>query len=308
MPPTGIHAPKNRGSPREIPLERDPSCRSVGAIGDLGHDTAVHREGDHYVGSLSRDWEIWGPMGGYVAALALRAAGAHTRFDRPASFVCHFLGVAGFGPVELEVRTLRGAKRAESMRVSLSQGGTPILEAMVWSVANDLDALTHDVVAFPEAAGAPHQHPTIAERLEGAGGASAAHRFWENFEARPIDWVDSWDERESGAPEWMEWLRFIPDPDTSNPWIDASRLLMLVDVGSWPAVTRHHVDTNGLYAPSIDLACHFHRFRPDSRDLLIRGVAPSGADGLITSHQQVWAADGTYLASGISQLLCRPVR
>ena len=38
--------------------------------------------------------EIWGPMGGYVASVALRAAGAHSRFDRPASIVGHFLGVA----------------------------------------------------------------------------------------------------------------------------------------------------------------------------------------------------------------------
>src|SRR5262249_38784813 len=45
---------------------------------------------------LSRDWEIWGPNGGYVAAIALRAAGVATALRRPASLAGHFLGVADF--------------------------------------------------------------------------------------------------------------------------------------------------------------------------------------------------------------------
>ena len=55
-------------------------------MGDLGDRhrgrraaTAATRRG------MSRDWEIWGPNGGYVASIALRAAGAHSRFDRPGS-------------------------------------------------------------------------------------------------------------------------------------------------------------------------------------------------------------------------------
>ena len=41
-------------------------------MGDLGQDTAVQLQPDGtYEASLSADWEIWGPMGGYVAAVAL---------------------------------------------------------------------------------------------------------------------------------------------------------------------------------------------------------------------------------------------
>jgi acyl-CoA thioesterase-2 len=248
-------------------------------------------------------------MGGYVASTALRAAGAHTTFPRPASLVGDFLGVADFGSVDITTTTLRKAKKAESVRVTVAQRGNPVFEALVWAVADELAALTHEAVTPPPDAGRPLDHPTVRERLAASGIEPAPpFPFWENFEERMIEWVDDWDNRPSGDPVWTAWLRFLPDPDTSDPWIDASRLLVLVDIGSWPSVVRHHVDTAGMYAPSIDLACHFHRLRPDSQQLLAHGTSPSGADGLITSHQSVWADDGTFLASGISQLLCRPTR
>lgn len=165
------------------------------------------------------------------------------------------------------------------------------------------------MVSRPRVSGGPSDYPTVADRLAAVGrDEKPPYPFWNNFEARPITWIDDWDERAPAAPEWTEWLRFVPDPDTTDPWIDAARLLILVDVGSWPAVVRHHVDTGGLYAPSIDIACHFHRLRPESSYLLVDGTSPSGADGLITSHQRVWAEDGTFLASGVSQLLCKPMR
>ena len=56
-------------------------------MGDFALDTAVSGEDGRYTATLSHDWEIWGPNGGYVAAIALRAAGAHSRFDRPATVI-----------------------------------------------------------------------------------------------------------------------------------------------------------------------------------------------------------------------------
>ena len=40
-------------------------------------------------------------MGGYVAAIALRAAAAESRFDRPATFYCQYLGQGAFAPVDI---------------------------------------------------------------------------------------------------------------------------------------------------------------------------------------------------------------
>lgn len=57
----------------------------------LDRALALEGEGPVYATTLSREWEIWGPNGGYLAALALRAAGLGAEIGRPASFYCHFL-------------------------------------------------------------------------------------------------------------------------------------------------------------------------------------------------------------------------
>ena len=48
-------------------------------MGDVEIDTAPEPVGDgRYRAGCMGDWEIWGPCGGYVAAIALRAAGAES--------------------------------------------------------------------------------------------------------------------------------------------------------------------------------------------------------------------------------------
>ena len=57
-------------------------------MGDLAVDTATEQIGPNtFLCDLSPDWEIWGPNGGYLASVALRAAGIasgqrSTRFDQ----------------------------------------------------------------------------------------------------------------------------------------------------------------------------------------------------------------------------------
>jgi len=66
-------------------------------MGNLGRDTAVEQIDEHrYRATLNKDWEIWGPMGGYIASYALRAIASESPFARPASFSCHYLSVAAF--------------------------------------------------------------------------------------------------------------------------------------------------------------------------------------------------------------------
>src|SRR5262245_6954291 len=117
-------------------------------MGDFVVDTAVDGSDGNYQARLSRDWEIWGPNGGYVAAIALRAAGKTTALRRPAAFTGHFLGVADFDVVDLQVTTLRAARRAESLRVSMTQKGRAIFEAIVW-VVGEAEGLEHDVAELP---------------------------------------------------------------------------------------------------------------------------------------------------------------
>ena len=55
-------------------------------MGDRSLDTALEGGDGRYRAHLSPDWAIWGPNGGYLAVVALRAAGREAQVQRPASF------------------------------------------------------------------------------------------------------------------------------------------------------------------------------------------------------------------------------
>ena len=272
-------------------------------MGDLAVDTAIEGSEGRYTANLSRDWEIWGPNGGYIAAIALRAAGASSRFDRPVTLVSHFLGVADFdAPVDLEVTTLREAKRAQSVRVSMTQRAAPIFDAMVWSVG-EVSGLEHDVTTMPEAPD-PDSLRSAADRLAEMG-VEPHFKFWDNFDQRPVHWVDDWENREPEAPVAGDWYRYVPRATFADPWIDACRSLILLDTLGWPAAVRLHTNPDYI-APSIDLSVAFHRSRPEEQWLYAQASSPSASAGLIACESRVWSRDGTLIAVGASQLLCRP--
>jgi acyl-CoA thioesterase-2 len=272
-------------------------------MGDLAIDTAVEGSDGRYTARLSRDWEIWGPNGGYIGAIALRAAGAYARFDRPVTLVGHFLGVAGFEtPVDLEVTTLRDAKRAQSVRVSMTQAGQPVFDAMVWS-GGEVTGLEHDATAMPKVP-EPEGLRSAADRMAEAG-IEPHFKFWDNFDQRPVSWIDNWENREPADPVAGDWYSFVPRSTFSDPWLDACRSLILLDTLGWPAATRLHTHP-AFIAPSIDLSVAFHRSQPDEPWLFAQASAPSASGGLIACESRVWARDGTLLAVGASQLLCRP--
>lgn len=280
-------------------------------MGDLATDTALTPLADGaYSCSLSRDWEIWGPNGGYMAAIALRAAEAATGRARPANATVHFLGVASFDePLTVTTAVQRSSRVATSVRVDVTQSDRPVLTAMAWGVDDGLAGLSHDGPPPPAYAGRWSDHPTMDERWVALGvERPSTYRFWDNLELRPPLWVDDWEHRSGLEPVYLDWIRFLGDgAGWTSAWAEAARLLLLVDLGAWPAVSRAHVQQE-VIAPSIDVSCEFHRLAPHDGWYLLRGESPIAGDGLVGSHQQVWDADGHLLASGISHLLCRPLR
>jgi acyl-CoA thioesterase len=273
-------------------------------LGDFAVDTAVSGADGRYTATLSPEWEIWGPNGGYVATIALRAAGAESRFTRPATFTGQFLSVARFEPVELHVELLRSTKTAEALRVSMTQGDRTILEAHVWTVG-DIDGLTHDDAPMPSVA-PPRDVLSREERMRDLPPPPVTYRFWENLDDRPIDWIANWQDREPSEPSYRAWMQYRPRATFDDPFVDAGRSLLLVDTMGWPAAVRAHREPIGFIAPNIDVATHFHRLQPDSEWLFIETTAPVAADGLIGFGSRVWSETGALLASGGGQLLCRP--
>jgi acyl-CoA thioesterase-2 len=271
-------------------------------MGDLAQDTALEGARGRYRVQLSRDWEIWGPNGGYLAAIALRAAGAETALRRPASFACHYLSVATFDTADLHVVTLRASKRAAALRVSMTQKERAVLEALVW-VIGDVDGLAHDVAPMPDVPlpGALRSFEELVPPAE----RTPTYPFWQNLETRPINWV-RWNDRSPGPPVWREWLRFRPQATFDDPFLDAARALILIDTLLWPATSQAYGPDLSYVAPNLDVSVQFHRTVPDSDWLLCDAAAPVAADGLIGGCARVWSETGQLVASGSGQLLCRP--
>ena len=280
-------------------------------MGDLDRDTAVVGDGGHYTATLSDDWEIWGPNGGYIGAILLRAAGASTDLPVPASLAVHYLARAGFDEVQLQVRTLRRTRRAEAVAVSMTQGDRAIAEGLAWFIGSDLPGLEHDETAMPEVAG-PEGLPTMTERQRAAG-IESPFRFWDNLENRPLRWLDDWPPPGPMPPVSESWFRFRPTATFDDPLVDAARVVVVLDTMGWPAATNVHAwqwspeGPPSWVAPSLDLYVRFHQAVPDSEHLFVRMEAPLAAGALITTEGRAWSQDGRLLASGSSQLLSTPV-
>jgi acyl-CoA thioesterase-2 len=281
-------------------------------VGDLERDTRVTpvagAEG-RYTASLSEDWNIWGPNGGYVASVALRAAGVASGRARPASIVAHFLGVARFDEVDIETTVLKASRVATSVRVSMRQGERPILDALVWGIDPGGVALDHDIAPAPDVV-PPDELPTFADRVAALppdAPRPAPFRFFDNLDVRALDWRPEWPPPEPLDPCARQWLRFVPTSRLDAPWADACRLLVPIDTYGWPAAHRAHAYRDPLpaVAVTVDLSARFHR-ATDDEWLLVEVVSPVAADGLVAATGRVWDRSGALLASGDQTMLCRP--
>jgi acyl-CoA thioesterase-2 len=130
--------------------------------------------------------------------------------------------------------------------------------------------------------------------------------FWTNFDARPIGFEAEWPPSGPRAPTWQEWLRFLPTASFEDPWVDAARCLILVDVASWPAAHRPHAWRQPPFtAPTLDLHVAFHRPPTGQEWLLCDGAAPLSTAGLFGWTAQVWSRAAGLHASGGGQCLYR---
>jgi acyl-CoA thioesterase len=240
---------------------------------------------------------VWGPNGGYVAAIALRAALAESRLPRPASFQCHFLAVGEFAPVELAVTSLGGSKRAESLRVELSQKERLLLVANVWTTDDALAGYAHDFASVPAVA-----RPDALRSYRDLVGDEYAQWYpmWRSIEGRPLAWREP-----PGRPEWRCWLRF-DDTRIEDREADAARQLFWLDFPGWNATNAAHAWPLPYLTPNLDLTVQFHGFAPGTEWMLADGTVPLAQDGLLGCVSRLWSENGRLLASGTSKHLCRP--
>ena len=242
-------------------------------------------------------------MGGYVAAVALRAiADEVAPGHEPASFTCQFLSTAKFEPVDIEVNVRRTSRRTSYVVARMTQNGTDVLDAQAWFAA-PTDVVFHDH-AKPHRHGHPDDHPPVSAYTD----LPPNFPFWYNFECKPLDWIEDFEAYEGGEPEWAQWVKFVPASSFEDPVLEAARLLLLADLPSFPAAMRAHPGGPPTFvSPSLDLAVQFHRVADLGDWLLAQGVSPIADRGLMAFRSEVWTAAGVLAASGSGQLLLRPI-
>ncbi len=273
-------------------------------MGDLAEDTAIERIGHgRYRAAISSDWALWGPVGGYLAAIALRAAGAHSAMPLPASLSCQYLAPARFDVVDLEVDCLRTSRHAKSLTVLMRQHGTPVMSALVWTIADDIKGPERRLSCPPDVP-APEQVAEIVLNRNLANntatGATATGTFWQNLELRTVPV----DQSQSEGLRIHSWAKFRPRAYFNDPWVDACRELISIDTAIFPVIAT--ALAGGKYvALSIDLYVAFHSPPPAEDYLLVTAQSTAAGAGLVSGTAQTRSVDGTLTASGGSQLMCR---
>ena len=250
-----------------------------------------------YRAALSPEWAVWGPNGGYLAAIALRAVLAESRLPRPASFTCAFLAVGEFAPVDISVSRLGGGKRAESLRAELRQGDRRLLSATAWVVDDGLEGYAHDVGVRP---GVPE--PEALRGFQDLAGDEYAQWYpiWRSIEGRPVRWREG-----PGEPVWHTWMR-LTHTEVGDREGDAVRQLLWLDFPGWNATISAYTWPFTYLMPNLDLTVHFQRFAPEVEWILCDGSVPMAGDGVASCVGRLWTPDGRLLATGISSHVCRP--
>lgn len=271
-------------------------------MGNLQEDTAVVGSAGSYSAKVSPDWDFSMPNGGYLSALALRAAAAETDHKLPIAYYCHYLSPASSGDnAEFSVTTLRRSKRTHSMRVEMTQEDNCVLEAMVWS-ATPTGGVDFSEARMPEVP--PHAELRTSEEIHAPD--KAPFPFWDNLESKPVTWTERWDEKPIMHPLWRVWNRFRPQATFDDPFVDAARSLILIDTMLWPAAALAREGPFPFVAPSMDLAVRFHRAAPASEWLLTSTESPVAVDGIIGGYAAVWSEAGDLMATGGQQMIARP--
>ena len=267
--------------------------------------TAVIRGGTLDGATLDPQWFIWGPFGGYLAAIAMRAMAARSMHRWPATFSCQYLNVGVAGPVDIDVVPVKSGKRAECLRAGVHQGGKLLLEAQSWIVADDLTGIEHDDGPITGVC-----RPSQLAEWNGYGDQEGNSPIWTHIIRQPLEGSRSAGTADAKA-RWSCWLRLAELFPADEPALQAARALLWMDMAPWNAALMVHGWPTTHLAPTLDLTVQFqpHLYAPDVRPsdwLLAETWSPAAARGLFGAHSKLWSEAGRLVAIGAAQALCVP--
>ena len=260
--------------------------------------TELERGANGYRATLDPVWDIWGPAGGYIAAIALRAVREEaSEGHRPVSIMGQFIRVARPGTLDVTVSPVKQGASA-LWNVALAQEGQAVFHAQIWTTARRDPAIPVQPTApdVPGPAGLPDQEAIVAER------GLPLNPFWKNLESRPVNFR-TFDDPPADLAHQYRWMRFREWSAPADPFLDAMRTALLIDLAIWPG-HWHRISERAPYlAPSLDLTVYFHTNADAGEWLLSDADSDVSGEGLLSGRVRVWSEDGRALATGSGHCL-----
>lgn len=257
--------------------------------------TAVASDGaGRYRALVEESWEgPFGPNGGYIAAILLRAATTELAEPRlpPRTLTVHYMRPTTAGPAQLRARVLRAGRNNATLEAELEQGGRLLCKALITCSAPrpQLHALA---VPAPDV-----RPPDQVEELAPAALADAP-AFLQRLRLRPC-----YGARVRGGSEravtggWMEFRE-----DQAAPY-DAVRLVALSDLW-WPAVFGVTRQTIGV--PTLELTVHLRSTAPIAGPIFARFETETVAEGHLEEAGRLFSVAGELLAESRQLALLVP--
>jgi acyl-CoA thioesterase len=248
--------------------------------------TAVRGGPDTWEAEVDGGWGVGDrPNGGYLLALATRAALHAVEQPHPIAVSAHFAAPPAAGPAELTVTRLRAGRSLSTARVTLAQEQRPRFEALV--SAGTLDP--NGAPAWRRAPEPPALEP-VAECIVGRPELPNGVRvgLLDHVDVRVDPATAGWAAgRPGGRLEMRGWVRF-----RDGRGADPLGLLQVVD--ALPP-SSFELGTQEVWAPTVELTVY------------VRGLPAAGwlacvvrgqlwQDGWFDEEAEVWDADGHLVA------------
>ena len=272
-------------------------------MGTLAQATSLAPQGEGLIVQLDPAWSGWGPAGGYLAAIALRAAGTVAPAGhRAVTMSCQFLSTAQIADVEVCVEIVKRGGSA-CANVALSQNGRRFFQAQVWSTSRT-HALDEVTARFPDVP-RPDALAPIETYLKDSKTERVA--FWANLECRPVEF-----RAPAGPPlhnrRLQRWYRFCGQAPETDVFVNAGYVALLIDANVWASHWRTRDAVPDYAAPTLDTTVWFHEDAGAAGWFLVDAESDVARNGLVHGSVRVWSEDGRLIASGGSQCLVVPLR
>jgi acyl-CoA thioesterase len=247
-------------------------------------DTAVTQVAPGvFDGNINRDWWIvFGPNGGFLAAMLVKAMGAAVQDDArlPRSLTVHFTAAPAEGPVQIQTTVERAGRGLTTVTARMEQDGRLIALAIGAFSRSRPAAVEFDDVPAPSAP--PPQEVPVAQSRRDL--PPFAHQWELRYAIGTPPFSGS-----DGSTLTGGWIK----PLDEHP-VDAALVAQITD--AWlPAVFIRLTEPNAV--PTIDLTIHFRADLPLPADyVLVTFESRLSKAGFIEEDGWIWSRQGQLIA------------